>query len=294
MKKLWISAALLMTAGLFIAGVGIAMGANDGGLYIDRKGIHLNSSEFELFKNTDLDTVKELTLNMSSTDIEIRTADFFGYEIFARDPENYIVSFTDGRLEIEQRRVFNIMVFNFSMKNEYVIVYVPKGAVLEIGNIKSSSGNTVVDSVSFETLNLRNTSGNATVKNVEAAYVTLKLTSGGIKVNGMKTGSFDATLSSGNLTVSELEASSLHCNLTSGNCKISGKLNGDATLKLTSGNVVLDLKGKEQDFNRVIKVNSGRVRINGSRESAGNVNFNAEHTLDIKATSGNVDVGFNN
>jgi hypothetical protein len=291
MKTLWKITACAAVAGALLVSVGLLFGANTNGFYVDTNGVHVNSeNQFTLVCKSDIDVISQINIDVASAHVRVIQADSYGFEIYGKDGRfNY--SFVNGRLEISQRHIFSIG-FMFKTPQEYVEIRLPQGAILDDVSMRIASGKIDVESLRCDTLDLRLTSGRANLVNVQTNTTVMRVTSGSIILNNAVSDSFNFALSSGNITANGLQSGGLHATATSGNINLSGVFYGNTTANVTSGRIRVDVDGIEQDYNRVINVTSGRVNVNSVRSGSGNVNYNAQNTLDISAISGNIDISF--
>jgi len=159
-------------------------------------------------------------------------------------------------------------------------------------NITGSSSSMRINYVECKDFYIRQSSGNVYIHNIEANNVTGINGSGDIELGNGKATNFSFTLSSGKLHASEMESGNLQVEIMSGNTRVSGIFTGDTIIQSRSGNVNIEVNGSEQQYNRNVRTSSGDLRINNVRTGMGSVNFNAENSMDVKTTSGNIHITF--
>jgi len=297
MRSFWKIMAILALVGVCFCAVGFATGANRNGFYIDRSGLQMNSKEYSLKQEKSIGAVSEIYVDVLAVDVRLAQAEDYGLEIYSRDDSDISYTQENGKLFIKQgdnfrNWRFNFMSFDIGLRKEYITIYLPEGAFLDAVDIKYASGRVNVDALKCKAFNLKQLSGDTVISNFNADEATMNTSSGSIELRNSKAGSFNIKLLSGSLTASGLETKGLKAELTSGDTVLSGVLTGSTQINTISGNVKLEIQGQEQQYNRNIEILSGRVKVNGSRSSAGSVNYSADNILDINVTSGNVDITF--
>ena len=294
MKTIWKVIALMAVIGMCLAISGVALGADKGGFYIDKSGLHMSTGELTHISQPDTGKITEIDIDVLSIDINIVTADKYGYEIFCRDSSAFKYSVENGRLKIEQHAAIKLMTFSLFSRSEAVNVFLPAAAELDAVNIKNMSGNLSVGAMGSKSFTANVTSGNIKAGGMTSGTIKMTSSSGNIEITDSKAESFVFEMTSGNLSASGLKSDGLKAKLMSGNMKLGGTFKGDTVLNTTSGNVTIDIDGAERDYNRNVRTVSGSVRIDGKKGGAGNVNNNAASNLDIKLTSGDAAINFIN
>jgi DUF4097 and DUF4098 domain-containing protein YvlB len=264
MKKKWIIIAILAVMGLTF----LTIGAISSG-----RGMIFMSGENEFIEVRDTEPITSIYIGFVSSNIRFVESDSFGYEISHKSEKNIHHSISDGVLRIEERLRIRFINFDFRREREYVNVFLPSDVSLDTVEIRTTSGNTNIGSFECEKLIVRLTSGNTTINNVTAKNAELRMTSG-------------------NINATDFNTNGMNVNITSGRASLSGRFTGTSNFNLTSGNLNLTIDGEERDYNRNMRITSGRVNVNGNRQSTGNTSIGGLHDLDIRITSGNVEINF--
>lgn len=89
-------------------------------------------------------------------------------------------------------------------------------AVAKTGNIKTSSGDIRLNDGAIQSLTMTASSGDITCNNVSAGDSVIQTTSGNIKLKGLDTTDLKSSASSGNITAQDLACSSFDVSTTSG------------------------------------------------------------------------------
>ncbi len=292
MKALWKIALVLLAGGLAFIALGLSLGANHRGLYINKYGLNLSDENMATAKLTATEKVTEIEIDIISANIHFIIADDYGLEIYNNNIVNFEYSINNGKLLVKEKESLSFNIFNFNWKEEYVNIYLPQDATINSIVIRNTSGNLDATALKCETLNVHQLSGNMKMSEIQASSITVYNTSGDVTLNQVVAERFNINITSGNFRALNFETKDLKAKTLSGDISISGELNGNSDISVTSGRVVLELAGAEQDYNRNIKVTSGSVKINGKRDGAGHVDFKAANSLDISVTSGSVKLTF--
>ena len=171
---------------------------------------------------------------------------------------NYKVWVNEGTLHVERQSKWSF--FNFSLKEDFVRVYLPE-PVYESLWIKSSSGgievardlyfvNAIVKNssggVAFAAevrseLNIQTSSGGVTVTGASPKTLFISCSSGGVSLGNMNPGSVSLHLSSGGMRLSDIHCTDLNAESSSGSIKLNDVIaDGKITMECTSGSIKLD------------------------------------------------------
>jgi len=315
MSKLWKIIGIVAAVGAIFVGAGLALGANTGGISWSRRGgFSVGSSELLHVHYNNLGTFENISVNVSSTNVRIVEADYFGFEARYRSGSNLRYSVENGTLTITQDRfsVSQITFFGFGdWESSHITIFIPRSAVLNDVNIqvtsgritidrldcdnltaRSSSGSVTVNNLTSNTAHIRATSGRATISNATVhSSLGIRASSGSVSVTNAVTNFLELQTSSGRISASRIEANGLSAEASSGSINLSGVLNGTTNVRTSSGRVTLNVDGARDDFNINTSVSSGRVRIDGQRGVA-IISNNADNTITARASSGNIDINF--
>jgi len=316
MKQLWKIIGLVAVVGVVFIGIGLALGANTGGLYWSRDGgLSVGSRNLSHVHYTNLQEFNNISINVSSTDVRVVHANYFGFEANYRDNSNFRYSFENGNLTITQdgfnSSQVNIMGFGNSEREE-IIISLPRNALLDDVELQVTSGRITIDQLDCVNLTATLSFGNATVNNLTAQSAVIHTTSGRVRLeNTTVAGQLEMRASSGNIhitnTIAEdfeirttsgridgtgIVANGLNAVVGSGNIALTGILNGNTTARTTSGSVRLNVAGSESNYNVSTSVTSGTVRINSERDRSSIINNNAANHIDVHTHSGNIYIDF--
>jgi DUF4097 and DUF4098 domain-containing protein YvlB len=164
-------------------------------------------------------------------------------------------------------------------------------------------------------INIAMSSGNVTLASVSADFIDVKNSYGFVSISGLTAGRAEADLSSGDFTISDSETGFLRVkddygavkanNLTargtridvsSGNVTLSGALSGENTIEDSYGKVTFNTTVGEQEYSYDLVSSYGGVRLNGQTRSGktdsrlSSFKNSAPNTLNIRASSGSIDV----
>ena len=277
---------------------GLALGAEAGGLYINRDGVHLYSSERIVVNYNNTESFSEIIIQGTSGHIEVVEGATFGFSLDVNEMSNADYSLQNGVLEIDIRRdgtsTFMFGLFSgVATARDRVVVTVPFGTPLEYVNIRNTSGRVDIGGISAEQFIVNMTSGNLSINNASASVMNLRAVSGNAHLSSVSAGSLHVTMTSGRLSGENLRTSHMTALLTSGRVNLSGDIRGNTSITTTSGSVDLRLAGSEAEFNRSFHATSGRVRIDGRNVGAHTAHSGqASNSLTVRVTSGNIDVRF--
>ena len=226
-------------------------------------------------------SIKEISLDLSSTDIQIVPSDVEEITVTYKGPESrkdnpdVSVDVKNGELTVVQDKVnlFSWFSWNFTQR------------VIEIEVPLSYKGN----------LDVLNQSGNLTI---EGDY-TLKsyhsdITSGDVKIDRMSTPDFALSNTSGNITIGTLKTDSFDIRVTSGDTKAE-EITGDGTMKTTSGNIMVFLLNGKADLSTssgdtTVKEWKGSGSVHCSSGNITAVISESNGDMTIGTTSGNIRV----
>jgi len=313
MIKLWKIIGIIAAVGAILMSTGMLLGANTGGIQMGRGGMRVDSNELLHVHFTDLDAFENISINVSSMQVRIVQADYFGFEARYRDNSNFNYSIQNGTINISQGMFYGsqISIMGFGWEREYVTIFVPHDAVFNEVNIRSSSGRVIIESLDCVNLTLNVSSGRIEVDNLRAAAASIRSTSGsvtvsnavvesglevrvssgGITINNSSADYFELRTTSGRVTVSGIVSNGLSAESSSGRIYLQGILNGENNVRASSGRINIDVDGAESDFNINAHTSSGNVRINGQR-GVGVVNNNAGNSISARTASGGVNINF--
>lgn len=305
-----------------IIGVGIIIGlgyANEGGDGVFKwsnlfgKGTEVNESE-----SLDLSDVSQLYIDCVSGDIDVIDSDnakvtLTGHVWPAEEASDFLKVFKEGdTLTIK----FDLKSKPFGIRTDVnMSVYLPKENGLDV-KIKSSSGSIVVSDMQFGDLAINSTSGSTTVTNCRGNDMDLTKSSGNTNVENTDFNTISINSTSGNIDVVNTPAD-ITIDSTSGSTDISGA-KGSIYLRSTSGRVSVSVDGTQPkpisinsisggvklyldsgaNFMLSAKAVSGSIKTNfeisvkgtGSSKSIDGKSGDGGNEVNIKTTSGNIDI----
>ena len=158
-----------------------------------------------------------------------------------------------------------------------IILYVPEGAYFENAEIEVGAGGLEFDGLIADSVNLE----------VGAGQITLS----DIQINDL-----EASVGMGQITLKDMSVENLDAEVGMGQFTAEGLITGDAAVECAMGNVSLKLDGSQQDFNYELSKAMGNVTL-GRESSSGfaserYINNNADKTMDIECSMGNVIIQF--
>lgn len=158
-----------------------------------------------------------------------------------------------------------------------IILYIPEGAYFDNADIEVGAGKLEFDGLMADSANLE----------VGAGQITLS----DIQVNEL-----EASVGMGQITLKEMSVENLDAEVGMGEFFASGLITGDVSAECAMGNVSLTLEGSQEDFNYELSKAMGNVTL-GRESSSGfaserYINNNADKTMDIECSMGNVSIQF--
>ena len=244
-------AALIVCAVLLIAaGVGVILAS------LNTAGRTGTVKEYT-FASID---IRALEIDGGSAEVQLLPAkdDICRVRLVESRNREYEVWTNDETLHIEQRSRWSL--FHFSLKEDYLRVYLPEREYDSLW-IKSSSGGVSIPAdfrfrtailgassggIAFaadvtEELNLQTSSGGIAVANASPASVFVSASSGGVAMADMEPGSVSVRTSSGGARLSDIRCGDLDLTCSSGSIRLSNVISGGKiTVDCTSGSVKLD------------------------------------------------------
>jgi DUF4097 and DUF4098 domain-containing protein YvlB len=162
--------------------------------------------------------------------------------------------------------------------------------------LQATSGDITLDTLRGDTVQISTTSGNIELDDLNANTVQLQSSSGDMSFAG-STAQLNAKSTSGNIEIDNDRAGQLTLQSTSGNIAYEGDLIGDNSIESTSGNVELELSNP-QDLSVSVSTRSGSINNSLPLDAIKDTDSELHgaigvglHTLTIKTTSGDIDLG---
>ena len=158
-----------------------------------------------------------------------------------------------------------------------IILYIPEDAYFDNADIEVGAGKLEFDRLVADSADL----------GVGAGQIILS----DIQVNDL-----EASVGMGQITLKEMSVGTLDAEVGMGEFYAVGLITGDVSVECSMGNVSLTLEGSQQDFNYELSKAMGNVTL-GRESSSGfaserYIDNNADRTMDIECSMGNVTIQF--
>ncbi|MEG2857454.1 MAG: DUF4097 family beta strand repeat-containing protein, partial [Clostridia bacterium] len=243
---------------------------------------------YNQLKSVPIVEIANIEIETTSADIEFIESSRNEVEYSLTHDENQVL--VDGdTLRIKENSGFRISFLTFR-KGSYIKVYYKNDG--KNIRVNSASGQISLDGITAKELNLQTVSGDIKIKKVSADAVQLKTTSGDIKAQTVASTNAYATSVSGDMSFENAVLDGIHAKTTSGEIELRGKISGDIIAESVSGDVAIETALAKEKFSYSVKSVSGDARID--RESfSGTVKNLTDNSIDIKTTSGDIEIGFN-
>lgn len=295
-KLLFISGAITIL-GFLTCIVGYLLGGRVTGIGLSSTGIGVytaddwgNGESANYNEETiRLDAFNSINLDAAYADIRIEESDHYGLAYKTRKRDKPAYGIDNGTLNIlladDSPYSFQLMFFGMNpaafhseTKNEYIIIYIPAGSVLNDVTLHLGSGDTGLS-------------------DVDAASITVDNDYGAIDMNTVTASSIDLRLENGDLSISDISTGNLQIHDAYGNCRMQRiTVSGETSLKMESGS--LDITDSSLGSVRVWN-SYGDIACNGV--SAINAAFSLKSgncrmrdflfdTLSVDSSYGNVDL----
>jgi len=302
MKIIWKIICLVIIVGVVLAITGLVLGASRS-LYWDRTGIHVTGSGITSIVEHDIAPFKNIYIDAGFSDVEFKTSDSFGIDLFGDNME-WIWTLENDVLNITHDKNTRFQFLNFDFSRNHAIIYLPDKIELDAINVKTDSGNIKLGGFSARNLNVNNKFGNVDLSNIiTAGYIQLELNSGNFtglnletqnltysnhfgigRFQSVNSNTFRADSKSGDLqfidcgfenaviennfgkiTATGLIATSPNIRANSGDISIAGDISGEIIVHNEFGNITLTTSRKKSDFSYDISIKFGRLTFDGER-----------------------------
>ena len=287
-RKFAIIAAVILVAGLILAGIGFLSGGMKSVEWVRGKGFVVASEEdndeivkvdetFDSFKDIDLniDTLEKITLKEGDT--------------FSVVGENYeklggLKAELQGEKLIVSSQSENLKIMNFDFisagkKCEVVITY-PKDALLGNVVLKSSLSDLEVHGMNAGDLNFDVDTGDVLIENVKSNSVIGDVDLGECELRGIESENLDVTADTGDLTMENVNSNKSDFEISLGTAEFTNVNLGSSEVKVDTGDVI----GTDFRANGLIMdVSLGSIKL---------TNAIIEGTSEIVADTGDVNIEF--
>lgn len=274
-----------------------------------RNAFIITEKDLKKKETVSLTSIQNIEMETESIDIQVYTTneDEMRVEAYTKDKakeENlFEIEENENTISIKNRNSkSNICFFCFGNNITIYKVYIPRnykeniriqtssGEVSILGDLnnknvdlKSSSGDLEIGSVTATNINLQTTSGDVSTKNTTSSTLSIQTSSGDIEL-GTSEGKVSLNANSGEISVHSLHGDA-RIHTSSGDVEINSFLiTGSSTIDTSSGEVHIRL---HEDSNCEITSNtsSGDVRYPNESHKVGKDPY---HMLAIKTSSGDI------
>jgi hypothetical protein len=156
---------------------------------------------------------------------------------------------------------------------------------------------TVPKEFAADQLNLRISAGTLEAETITANNGSFTVDAGKLNINQLSIkDKSDYNVGAGEMIINQIEAQDITVDCGVGRIDIAGTLTGDNDITCAVGRVDLNLSGQENNYSYSVEASVGNVIING--DSYHNIvgeriiNNDADHTLNLECSVGNITVEF--
>lgn len=244
---------------------------DDSGIYDNGHEV-LKGDQATIYPDTDA-VIKELDIELGGCSFETHISDTGEFYVKTRGMDKIQVYEEKGTLHIKSLNTHVKLTSNSGK----VILYVPEDYYYDEVEIELGAGE-----MTFDDLN--------------AKEISMKVGAGVIRCKGISAQELKASVGMGQIELSKMDVDKLDAEVGMGEFVGSGVVNNSAKLDCSMGNVELTLDGSSQDYNYKLEAAAGNVDIGRDRFSGlateRRINNNAERTLEIECSMGNISVQF--
>ena len=252
----------------------------------------------------DPSRVKSVQAEWTSGKLDIKKAEDgqikvvqWGGENFPMEEKYRLQLNDDGVLTVKQGRPKRFLfIFSFSLRNDYVQIFLPEKLYDEI-DVKVTSGNVTVEDIRCNDMEIKLTSGNIYANRLSAEEMDLQLTSGKIEGVSLTASHLQTKLTSGKI-LTQGQFKNINAQSTSGKFEIkSGIVPDTIDARLTSGNGLVTIP-ENDGFAVASKVTSGKFstdfdilyRDTDSKYRSGSYLNNTSRNYNFQLTSGKLEL----
>jgi len=304
MKTIWKIIIITTAVGLILSIIGLSLGASRV-LYLDRTGIHTSGTGVSQITEMNLDSFKNIYVDVGLSDIEFISSDRYGIDLYGEDME-WIWVLEGDLLRITHNRNSRFTVMNFDFiqsERSYAKIYLPDNVDLETVTIKTSSGDVKLGNFTADKVEVTSSFGKIDMSNIKSNRLQVNISSGnftGLNISTgslvydskfgdglfqtISAGSFRADSSSGNLelkdclfteasisntfgkiTASGLTSTKSNIQASSGNININGDFTGETIVHADFGDIKLTSSRSREEYSFDISVRFGGIRFDGEK-----------------------------
>jgi len=305
MKIIWKIIIIVIIIGLILSIVGFATGASRT-LFFDRTGVHISGSGISHITEMNLSQIRNVSVDVGLSDVELVISGDFGIELYGSDIE-WLWTLEEETLNISHSKNTRMQIINLDFitsERNYVKIFLPEDAVLDIVDIKTSSGDIKINNFRVDRLEVKSSFGDVDVNNITSNNLYVDLSSGrftGASINtgrftftsrfgdgrfqsvtadSLKAdsssgsmqftdcafGEFNATSRFGSITTNGFAASKTNILANSGNVRINGDLSGETIIHTDFGDIKLVLSREKDEYSYDISVRFGSITFDGVRQ----------------------------
>lgn len=211
--------------------------------------------------------ISSLSLNLSGTNLKIKTADKFSVE----SNHSYIsVSAKNGRLCINETK----KLLGFYPKGVTVILNIPEGFVFDDAAIDTGAGRVEIDSLSADILKLSLGAGKAEIGNLTANFRA------------------DIDGGAGELNIYGGTLCNLKLDMGVGALTLKSRIEGQSCLNYGIGETKLTLLGSREDYQIEIDKGIGEAKIEGKSMRDDSVYGAGKNRIEIDGGIGTINIDF--
>lgn len=266
-KKVAITAAGVVVAGILLAGIGFILGGNKP-IFIGPDGFQVGSNrsgDMESFK-TDLEQFQSIDADLSFYDVDLIPSDKYAIEgTYNKDAGKPRVKVENGKLTVADNNDIsfnlNIMGFHWNDKDlARIKIYYPKDAEFKNIKITCNASDLVYENLKADAISLNLDLGKLEAKNITANQLEVDLDSGDCILEKITADNLKATNDLGKISLSDSVLKTINMEADSGDIDISSTKAEQSILKLDLGSLTVDgVDSKGMD----VTSSSGDVKIKG-------------------------------
>lgn len=213
--------------------------------------------------------VTSLSMSLSATKLEIKTADKF----YVESNHKYIsVELNDGQLCVDETKE----LFAQNPEGLTVVLNVPKDFIFDYATIETGAGKVEIDTLSADVLKLSLGAGEANISKLTAdSRAEIDGGAGALMINGGKLNNLDLDMGVGELT-------------------LTSRIEGDSSLDYGIGETKLTLLGSREDYQIEIDKGIGDARLQGESMSDDSVYGTGKNKIEIDGGIGEINIDFLN
>ena len=172
---------------------------------------------------------------------------------------------------------WNIADWNEEANDSHMILYLPMNTCYE--EIKAELG-----------------AGQMNLDNLSANTMEVEIGAGQVVANGLIAENLTLGVGAGDVVLEESILKELELEVGAGNCEIAGRIDGNVKANCAAGNIVVEVDGKESDFNYDMQCAVGKIQIEDTEYSGLSQEQELDHgalkEMELTCAAGNLEVTF--